>query len=55
MTDILLNWINNEVKLSKNIQNIAEDFSNGYFYGNLLYKYKLFPQFNQFKNSNEKY
>ena len=54
MTDILLNWINNEVKLSKNIQNIAEDFSNGYFYGNLLYKYKLLPQFNQFKNSNEK-
>ena len=54
MSDILLNWINNEVKLSKNIQNIAEDFSNGYFFGELLYKYKLLPQFNQFRNSNEK-
>ena len=54
MTDILLNWINNEVKLSKKIQNIEEDFSNGYFFGELLYKYKLLPQFNQFKNSNDK-
>ena len=54
MSDILLNWINNEVKLSKNIQNIAEDFSNGYFFGELLFKYKLLPQFNQFKNCNEK-
>ena len=54
MVEILLNWINNEVKLSKNIQNIAEDFSNGFFFGELLYKYKLLPQFNQFKNSNDK-
>ena len=36
MTDILLDWINKEVKLSKNIQNIAEDFSNGYFFAELL-------------------
>ena len=54
MTDILLNWINNEVKLSKNINNISDDFSNGYFFGELLYKYKLLPQFNQLRNSNEK-
>ena len=54
MSDILLDWINKEVKLSKNIQNIAEDFSNGYFFGELLYKYKLLPQFNQLKNSNDK-
>ena len=54
MTDILLNWINNEVKLSKNIQNISEDFANGYFFGELLYKYKLLPQFNQLRNNNEK-
>lgn len=55
MTDILLNWLNNEVKLSKNIQNITEDFANGYFFGELLYKYKLLPQFNQFQNNNEKF
>ena len=54
MSDILLNWINTEVKLSKKIQNITEDFSNGYFFGELLYKYKLLPQFNQFKNNQEK-
>ena len=55
MTDILLNWLNNEVKLSKNIQNISEDFANGYFFGELLYKYKLLPQFNQFQNNNKKF
>ena len=54
MVEILLNWINNEVKLSKKIENIAEDFSNGYFFGELLYKYKLLPQFNQFRNNNDK-
>ena len=54
MTDILYNWINNEVKLSKQITNFNEDFSNGYFFGELLYKYKLLPQFNQFKNNSEK-
>ena len=54
MSDILLNWINNEVKLSKQITNLNEDFSNGYFFGELLYKYKLLPQFNQFRNSSDK-
>ena len=54
MTEILYNWINKEVKLSKEITNICEDFSNGYFFGELLYKYKLLPQFNEFKNSQEK-
>ena len=54
MSDILYNWINKEVKLSKQITNYNEDFSNGYFFGELLYKYKLLPQFNQFKNSSEK-
>ena len=44
-----------KVKLSKNIQNIAQDFANGYFFGELLYKYKLLPQFNQFQNNNEKF
>ena len=54
MTDILYNWINKEVKLSKQITNIKDDFSNGYFFGELLNKYKLLPQFNQFKNDSEK-
>ena len=54
MADILYNWINKEVKLSKQITNFSDDFSNGYFFGEILYKYKLLPQFNQFKNSTEK-
>ena len=54
MTDILYKWLNNEVKLSKQITNFNEDFSNGYLFGELLYKYKLLPQFNQFKDSTEK-
>ena len=54
MTDILYNWINKEVKLSKQITNFIDDFSNGYFFGEILYKYNLLPQFNQFKNNSEK-
>ena len=54
MTETLLNWLNNEVKLSKKINDFSKSFANGYLFGELLYKYNLLPQFNQFEDSNEK-
>ena len=54
MVEILYKWINDEVKLSKRITNFSDDFYNGFYFGELLYKYKLLPQFNQFQNNAEK-
>lgn len=35
--NILYDWLNNEVKLSIKITNIESQFSNGYYFGELLY------------------
>ena len=37
--EILLNWLNHDVKLSQNIKDIDKQFSNGYLLGELLFKY----------------
>ncbi len=53
--DILLKWLNEEVKLSEKITNIDEQFSNGYFIAELLYKYNQIIDFNEkFYNVNHK-
>lgn len=59
MTEILCRWLNETVKLSKNIepQNFAEDLSSGYFIGEILAKHGLqddFDQFSQNKYENSK-
>ena len=59
MTEILCRWLNETVKLSKNIepQNFAEDLSSGYFIGEVLAKHGLqddFDQFSQNKTSSSK-
>ena len=51
MSDTLYDWLNKEVKLSEKITNIESQFANGYYFGELLYKYQLLPQFNEFKNT----
>ena len=38
MSNTILNYLNNEMKLSQTIQNIEKDFSNGYFFAELLEK-----------------
>ena len=38
MSNTILDYLNNEIKLSKIIQNIEKDFSNGYLFGELLQK-----------------
>lgn len=39
MAELLANWINNEVELSKHVDNFEQDFSNGYLFGELLKRY----------------
>ena len=52
MTEILLNWLNNEIILSKYIKDISMDFRNGYFFAELLFKTKQIPKISMFKNTN---
>ena len=49
----LANWINTQLKLSKKITNISEDFYNGYLFGEILDKHRLIPNFNAYTNSND--
>lgn len=50
MTEILCNWLNNEVKLSKKVDksNIARDFSAGYLFGEIFNHFQLQDDFGSF-------
>ena len=52
MANLLEDWLNKEVKLSRNIINIDEDFSNGFLFGELLHKYNLIKNFYSYKDNN---
>ncbi|XP_014809464.1 PREDICTED: sperm flagellar protein 2 [Calidris pugnax] len=53
MAEILCEWLNKEVKLSRSVVpgSFSEEFSTGYLLGELLYKYGLQDDFNQFSQS----
>lgn len=53
MTDILCSWLNGEVKLSTKVDaaNFARHFSNGYLIGEVLEKYTLQDDFDQFSQN----
>ncbi|XP_042731295.1 LOW QUALITY PROTEIN: sperm flagellar protein 2 [Lagopus leucura] len=53
MSEILCEWLNEEVKLSRSVvpRSISEEFSTGYLLGELLHKYGLQDDFNQFSQS----
>jgi hypothetical protein len=55
MVELIETWVNTEVKLSKKIKNIEDDFSNGYLFGELLDKYKMITNFSEYtdKDDNE--
>jgi len=55
MVDLIEDWVNKEVKLSKKIKNIEEDFSNGYLFGELLDKFNQITNFSEYidKDDNE--
>jgi len=48
MSDLLLNWLNDEIQLSKRITNFEEDFHNGFLFGELLAKYSQQLNFHEF-------
>ena len=50
----LKEWLNINLRLSKEVKNIAEDFSNGYLFGEILHKHKLIPNFDAYKNTSQK-
>lgn len=52
MADLLANWINNEVELSKHVDQFEKDFSNGYLFGELLKKYNQQDNLEEFSNKN---
>ncbi|NXJ69544.1 SPEF2 protein, partial [Rostratula benghalensis] len=53
MSEILCEWLNEEVKLSRSVDpgSLSEEFSTGYLLGELLNKYGLQDDFNQFSQS----
>ncbi|CAI5787688.1 flagellar 2 [Podarcis lilfordi] len=53
MTDILCDWLNREVKLSRAVkmESFAQEFSSGYLIGELLNKFELQDDFAQFSQS----
>ncbi|KAM3848093.1 sperm flagellar protein 2 [Vipera latastei] len=53
MTGILCDWLNREVKLSRTVdaESFAREFSSGYLIGELLNKYELQEDFDQFSQS----
>ena len=52
MTELLINWLNNEIVLSKPIKDLSIDFHNGYLFAELLFKTKQIPKLSLYKNTN---
>ena len=50
MSDLLLIWLNDELQLSKKITNFEKDFSNGFHFGEILYKYNQLLNFSSFED-----
>ena len=55
--DIILNWLNNEIKLDPPVRFISKEFANGYRFGKVLYNIKEISenQFREFSNKNIPY
>jgi len=53
MANLIVNWLNNELKLSRRVNIIEEDFANGYLFGEILSKYNQITYFNEYKNREE--
>ena len=54
MTELLLSWLNEEIKLSKQITDIPSDFRSGYLFAELLFKTNQLPVLSLYKNSSKK-
>ena len=54
MSELLQNWLNKEIILSKTIDDISYDFKNGYLFAELLFKTKQISNLSLFKNSKQR-
>eukprot|EP00930_Biecheleria_cincta_P030071 TRINITY_DN20871_c0_g1_i1.p1 TRINITY_DN20871_c0_g1~~TRINITY_DN20871_c0_g1_i1.p1 ORF type:complete len:1954 (-),score=553.23 TRINITY_DN20871_c0_g1_i1:93-5921(-) len=52
MSELLQNWLNNEVGLSTNVSNFEKDFATGFLLGEILHKFRQQVDFDQFQNKN---
>ena len=52
MSRVLVQWLNQEVELTKEIVDVGKDFSNGYLLGELLYRHNQLQGFEEFRNGN---
>lgn len=62
MSDLIANWLNNEIELSKvgasradppqtvTPESVERDFANGYLFGELLFKFNQQSNFKEFQN-----
>lgn len=48
MTEILANWINNEVELTRHVEDFEKDFANGYLFAELLRHYSQLDNIDEF-------
>ena len=55
--ELILNWLNEEIKLNPPVKNIIKEFSNGYRFAEILYSINEIndKQFNEFLNTSDVY
>lgn len=51
MAKLLIDWLNHDVKLSKEVFSLEEDFKNGFLLGELLHKYNQQSGFDKFTDA----
>ena len=50
MAKIIRQWCNDELQLSRPVDNFERDFCNGFLFGEILFKLGLQTDFNDFKD-----
>jgi hypothetical protein len=50
MAKIVSSWLNDELQLSRHVTDFEKDFSNGYLFGEILFKLGLQTDFKDFKD-----
>lgn len=53
MANLILYWLNDELKLSRKVNIIEDDFANGYLFGEILNRYKMINNFTDYKDREE--
>ena len=51
MSDLLLRWVNDEIQLSRPVDDLQMDFSSGYLLGEILYRVNQQPTFTKFMDT----